>query len=66
MPLALIVGAACAAGRGADHASLVEQNKALVRRHLDGRITEHGGVANLLGPLLEAGAVERVEPTAGP
>lgn len=29
-------------------------------RVIDGRIAEHGGAANLLGPLLEIGAVKVV------
>ena len=34
-----------------------------IDRVVDGRIIEHGGAANLLGPLIDAGAVR---PTAGP
>ena len=41
-----------------------EDNKRLVRRYIDkvidGRIVEHGGAANLLEPLLEAGAIRVV------
>ncbi len=33
-----------------------------VDRVVDGRIVEHGGAANMLGPLLEAGAVRIVGP----
>lgn len=33
-----------------------------IDRVVDGRIAEHGGAANLLGPLLEAGAVRVVGP----
>ncbi|MGA2623288.1 MAG: ester cyclase [Bacteroidota bacterium] len=32
-----------------------------VDRVIDGRIVEHGGAANMLGPLLEAGAIHVVE-----
>lgn len=35
-----------------------------VDRVVDGRIVEHGGAANLLGPLLSAGAVEIAHPVA--
>ena len=31
-----------------------------VDRVVDGRIVEHGGAANLLGPLLEIGAIQVV------
>lgn len=34
-------------------------------RVVDGRIVEHGGAANLLGPLLEAGAVRVASPDDG-
>ena len=34
-----------------------------IDRVVEGRIVEHGGAANLLGPLLEAGAIE---PASGP
>ena len=33
-----------------------------VDRVVDGRIVEHGGAANMLGPLLEAGAIRVVGP----
>jgi len=33
-----------------------------VDRVVDGRIVEHGGAANMLGPLLEAGAIQVVGP----
>ena len=33
-----------------------------VDRVVDGRIAEHGGAANMLGPLLEAGAIRVVGP----
>ena len=36
-----------------------------IDRVVDGRITEHGGAANLLGPLLEIGAVQVVGDSAG-
>lgn len=35
-------------------------------RVIDGRIVEHGGAANMLGPLLEVGAVKVVGPATGP
>lgn len=34
-----------------------------IDRVVEGRIIEHGGAANLLGPLLEIGAIQRVEST---
>ena len=37
----------------------IEVTTVNVDRVLDGRIVEHGGAANLLGPLLDAGAVVR-------
>jgi hypothetical protein len=33
-----------------------------INRVFDGRIVEHGGAANLLGPLLEIGAIQVVSP----
>jgi predicted ester cyclase len=33
-----------------------------INRIIDGRIVEHGGAANLLGPLIDAGAVKVVGP----
>ena len=33
-----------------------------IDRVVDGRIVEHGGAANMLGPLLEAGAIKVVGP----
>lgn len=37
----------------------IEVTAVNIDRVVDGRIVEHGGAANLLGPLLEAGAVVR-------
>ena len=34
-----------------------------IDRVVDGRIVEHGGAANLLGPLMEAGAIRPTEET---
>jgi predicted ester cyclase len=36
-----------------------------VERVVDGRIVEHGGAANMLGPLLDIGAVKVVGPDEG-
>ncbi len=36
-----------------------------VDRVVDGRIVEHGGAANMLGPLLEIGAIRVVSPEEG-
>ncbi len=33
-----------------------------IDRVVDGRIVEHGGAANMLGPLLEIGAIKVVGP----
>jgi hypothetical protein len=38
--------------------SSVEVSAVNIDRIVDGRILEHGGAANLLGPLLKVGAVE--------
>jgi hypothetical protein len=38
----------------------VEMTAVNVDRVVDGKIVEHGGAANLLGPLLEIGAVRVV------
>ena len=35
-----------------------------IDRVVDGRIVEHGGAANLLGPLLEIGAIKIADPVA--
>jgi len=40
----------------------IEYTAVNVDRVIDGRIVEHGGAANMLGPLLEAGAIRASEP----
>ncbi len=42
----------------------VEVSAVNVDRIVDGRIVEHGGAANLLGPLLEIGAIQVVADAA--